>query len=267
VSGGDPALVEGTSLCAAGDGRAVGADDGNLVGGVDLLGLAGGALSALAALAAALLLGEESGDPGVVDEVDDAAEGGEEEEVEEDAGRELVLVCGSFLCWSWWFLHLRVEPAHGSLDDADSLVVDLASVDLAGGALENGGEVQAEILRVHLSRERVGEGLVLAGGDGDAIALGGQVAQDGRDLRRTGDIDGGGERATNDQDGNGLGFLVVDVEDGAGGVAVDELNAEDFCLREGGLDVDVDVGSLLLAGVLDVVLDTLDFLDLESVSV
>ena len=87
MSGGDPALVEGTSLCAAGDGRAVGADDGNLVGGVDLLGLAGGALSALAALAAALLLGEESGDPGVVDEVDDAAEGGEEEEVEEDAGR------------------------------------------------------------------------------------------------------------------------------------------------------------------------------------
>jgi hypothetical protein len=53
---------------------------------------------------------------------------------------------------------------------------------------------------VHLSRERVGEGLVLAGGDGDAIALGGQVAQNGRDLRRTGDIDGSGERATDDQD-------------------------------------------------------------------
>jgi hypothetical protein len=97
VSGGDPALVKSTSLCAAGDGRAVGTNDGNLVGGVDLLGLAGGALGALAALAAALLLGEESGDPGVVDEVDDAAEGGEEEEVEEDAGREVVLVCGSFL--------------------------------------------------------------------------------------------------------------------------------------------------------------------------
>ena len=85
MSGGDPALVESTSLCAAGDGRAIGTNNGNLVGGVDLLGLAGGALGALAALAAALLLGEESGDPGVVDEVDDAAEGGEEEEVEEDA--------------------------------------------------------------------------------------------------------------------------------------------------------------------------------------
>ena len=122
-------------------------------------------------------------------------------------------------------------------------------------------------MRVHLSRERVSESLVLAGGDGDAIALGGQVAQNGRGIRRARDIDGSGERATDDQDGDGLGFLVVDVEDGAGGVAVDELDAEDLCLREGGLDVDVDVGSLLLAGVLDVVLDTLDFLDLESVSV
>jgi len=141
------------------------------------------------------------------------------------------------------------------------------SVDLAGGALEHGGKVQAKILRVHLSREGVGEGLVLAGGNGDAIALGGQVAQDGRSLRRAGHIDGSGERATDDQDGDGLGFLVVDVEDGTGGVAVDELDAEDLCLRESGLDVDVDVGSSLLAGILDVLLDTLDFLDLESVSV
>ena len=109
---------------------------------------------------------------------------------------------------------------------------------------------------------------MLAGGDGDAIALGGQVAQDGRSLGRAGDIDGSGERATNDQDGDGLGFLVVDVEDGAGGVAVDELDAEDLCLREGGLDVDVDVGRLLLAGVLDLLFDAaLDLLDLGRVLV
>jgi hypothetical protein len=85
VSGGDPALVESASLCAAGDSRAIGADDRNLVSGVDLLALAGRARGALAALAAAALLGEEGGDPGVVDEVADTAEGGEEEEVEEDA--------------------------------------------------------------------------------------------------------------------------------------------------------------------------------------
>ena len=141
MSGGDPALIESTSLCAAGDSRAVGTNDGNLVGGVNLLGLAGGTLGALAALAAAALLGEESGDPGVVDEVADAAEGGEEEEVEEDTGRGIELVCGSRVCWTWESLHLRVEPAHRSLNDADSFVVDLASVDLAGGALEHGSKV------------------------------------------------------------------------------------------------------------------------------
>lgn len=113
---------------------------------------------------------------------------------------EVVLAWEYFRYGIWQVLHLRVEPAHGSLDDADSLVVDLTSVDLAGGTLEHSGDVQAEILRVHLSRERVREGLVLAGGDGDAIALGGQVAQDGRDLRRAGDIDRSGERATDDQD-------------------------------------------------------------------
>jgi hypothetical protein len=87
VSGGDPALVESTSLCAASDGRAVGTNDGNLVSGVDLLALAGGTASTLAAFAAAALLGEQGSDPGVIDEVADAAESGEEEKVEEDAVR------------------------------------------------------------------------------------------------------------------------------------------------------------------------------------
>lgn len=109
MSGGDPALVESTGLCATGDSRAVGANNGNLVGGVDLLGLAGGALGALATLAAALLLGEESGDPGVVDEVDDAAEGGEEEEVEEDA---VGVICVSF-CGGLFYLDLTVLTFEG----------------------------------------------------------------------------------------------------------------------------------------------------------
>jgi hypothetical protein len=61
--------------------------------------------------------------------------------------------------------------------------------------------------------------------------------------------------------------LVVDIEDGAGGVAVDELDAEDLCIREGGGDVDVDVGGLLLAGVLDLFLYALDLFDLDEVLV
>jgi hypothetical protein len=156
---------------------------------------------------------------------------------------------------------LRVEPANGSLDNADGLVVNLAGVDLTGGALEHGGEVQAQVLGVHLGREGVGEGLLLAGGDADAVFLGGEVLED------LGLVGLGGERAADDQDLDGLGLLVVDIEDGAGGVAVDELDAKDLCLGEGGGDVDVEVGCLLLEGVFDGLFDALDLFDLGLVLV
>ena len=79
----NPALVVG--LCARCDGRAISTDDSDLIGGVDLLGLARGPLRALAALATALLLGEEGGDPSVVDEVADSTERTEDDQVKEDA--------------------------------------------------------------------------------------------------------------------------------------------------------------------------------------
>jgi hypothetical protein len=88
----DPALI--VRLCAAGDSGAVSADNGNLIGRVDLLGAERRLLRALAALAATLLLGEEGGDPGVVDEVRDSAEDGENDEVQEDTVG-WMLVCDS----------------------------------------------------------------------------------------------------------------------------------------------------------------------------
>ena len=262
VLGGNPALVESTSLGASRDSRAICANDRDLFSRVHLLAALGGSLSALAALAASLLLREQSSDPGVVDEVADATETGEEEEVEEDAvGRVVSLALAAKLRPHLMYSHLRVEPADRSLNNADGLVVNLASVDLAGGALEDGGEVQAQVLGVHLGRERVGKGLLLACGDADAVFLGGEVLED------LGLVGLGGERAADDQDLDGLGLLVVDIEDGAGGVAVDELDAEDLCLREGGGDFDIEVGSLLLGRVLDLLLDALDLVDLGLVSV
>lgn len=83
VRGGDPALVV---LCAARDSRAVSANNGNLLRGVDFLGALGRLLGAFATLAATLLLGEEGGNPSVVDEVDSSSKGAEEDEVEEDTG-------------------------------------------------------------------------------------------------------------------------------------------------------------------------------------
>ena len=83
MGGGDPALVV---LRASSNSWAVSADNSNLFSGVDLLGALGGLLSALTTLAAALLLGKEGGDPGVVDKVDGSSESAEEDEVEENTG-------------------------------------------------------------------------------------------------------------------------------------------------------------------------------------
>lgn len=87
--GGNPGLVVG--LSTAGDSRTVGTNNADLVGRVDLLGATGGALGTLTTLSAALLLGEESGDPSVVDEVDGSSKDTGEDEVEEDAANQMSL--------------------------------------------------------------------------------------------------------------------------------------------------------------------------------
>jgi hypothetical protein len=74
----DPALI---ILCARGDSRAISANNSDLLGGIDLLGALGGLLSTLTTLAAALLLGEEGGNPGVINEETGTSEGTEEDEV------------------------------------------------------------------------------------------------------------------------------------------------------------------------------------------
>ena len=79
----DPALI--IRFGSARHRRAIRANNADLVSGVDFLRAAGGFLGALAAFAATAFLREEGGDPGAVDEIAGAGEGGKEEEVEEDA--------------------------------------------------------------------------------------------------------------------------------------------------------------------------------------
>lgn len=81
--GRDPALI--ISLGTRGDSRAISANDSNLLRGIDLLASTRGALSALAAFAATLLLGEEGSNPGIVDEVKGTGENSEENDIQKDA--------------------------------------------------------------------------------------------------------------------------------------------------------------------------------------
>ena len=86
----DPTLI--VRLGSARHSWAVRANNADLVRGIDFFGAAGRFLSPLAAFPAAALLRKKSADPGAVDEVACAGEGGKKEEVEEDTVGLVLLV-------------------------------------------------------------------------------------------------------------------------------------------------------------------------------
>lgn len=251
--GRDPALVV---LSTTGDSGPVRTNNGNLIGRVNVLRATGRLLSALATLAAALLLGKEGGDPGAVDEVDGPGEGAQENEVEEDArarsatasetasgGMEATLRAGRNI-------HLRVKNAGGSLNNADSLVVDGDGVEGFLRVLEHSYQLETHILGVHLGAEAVRDGLLLAGRNVERVALGGEILQDARFI--AGVLE---QRAADDGDADGLGLFIGDGQARLGGVAIDELHAEDLGLRKAGRHGDLEVGRL---GLLDDLFDVFD---------
>jgi hypothetical protein len=140
-------------------------------------------------------------------------------------------------------IHLRVQDASGRLHNADSLIVRRDRVESLLGVLEHSNELQAHVPRVHVGAEAVRHGLLLTGRDHDFVALRGQVAQDDAfvaDIINEGAADYG--------HGDGFGLLVLDGEARLGGMAVDELNAEDFRVREAGGDADGEIGRNGLGG-------------------
>ena len=94
---------------------------------------------------------------------------------------------------------------------------------------------------MHLCREAVGNCLVGASGNLNGVALAGEIA---KDLRLSCNfLD---QRATDNGDANRSGLIVDHGQTRLGGLAVDELDAEDLRLRERDGDGDVEIGSLRL---------------------
>lgn len=212
---GDPALVV---VLPGGGGDRFG---GGL--GLGLLG-AGGALG----------LGEEGLDPGLVDKVEGAGEGGGEEEVEEDAGK---CQLSALVDRQRGNAHLRIEEARRSLDNGGRGVCGLDLVDAARGVGEDGDELDVDVLGVHVLREGVGQVLLLAGGHLNVVLGGGEVADDGLVGEGVlGEPARGHEGAGHEGQLDRVGVVVGDVDEGARRAAVDELNAEDVGLGEAGRD-------------------------------
>lgn len=149
---------------------------------------------------------------------------------------------------------MRIKNAGGGLNNGDSLVVSGEGEQVLLLVLNHSHELQTDVLGMHLGCEAVGQRLLFAAGDLQAITLASKVAQDVRLV--AGLLD---QRSADDGDSNRLGLLVVDGQPGLGRVAVDQFDAEDLSLRKAGLDGDLEVGRLGLLA-LD---DLFDILDLD----
>ena len=163
------------------------------------------------------------------------------------------------------YVHLRVENRHGSFYYGDGLVINHLSENIALLILQHGRNIQPEILRVQLRRETVRHALLLARRYTHTISLRGEIAHDDGRVGGARDVRGRYEGAADDGDDYGGGLVVGDAEDGAGGVAVDEFDAEDFGLREGGLDLDGEGGGLQFAVVGEFVGEFFDVFDLYRI--
>lgn len=73
-------------------------------------------------------------------------------------------------------LHLGVENAGFRLHDTDSAIIGIDGVEVALGAGDDRGELESDILGVHLGGEAVAQALLLTSGDINTISGGSQVA-------------------------------------------------------------------------------------------
>lgn len=139
---------------------------------------------------------------------------------------------------------MGVKEAGRGLNNRSRTIVNQDLVEVTGRISDEGGEFDANILGLHVLGERERKLLLLASGDLNVVLDGSQVADDASISGAVlGDLLHGVERTGNEGDRDGVGILVVDLNDSLGRTPVDELNAEDFGLGEDGLDISVE-GSL-----------------------
>jgi hypothetical protein len=247
VVGRNPRLIVRSST--ASDSRAVRTKDADLVGRVDLLGAEGRALCAFTSLATSFLLREQGSEPSVVDEIHGASKDTSENEVEEDAVQlnqntsQKQLPNGDS--------HLRIKEARGCLDDRNSAIVSLVSVEHAHVVLDRSSQVESQVLGVHLGSKAVRDRLLLASWDQKLVLADSQVADDCGRVGSARDTRGGQKRATNVAKMDGSGLLVDNREDGIGRVAIDQLDAKHLGIREGNRNLDFQLGRLLLSRVFE----------------
>lgn len=126
-------------------------------------------------------------------------------------------------CWS---LHLRVENASLRFDNTDSPVIGVNVVQVSSGS-DDRGELESQVLGMHLRRKGIAQTLLLPSRNLDAVLGGGQVANNAALL-----VVKIPQRAANKVDRNRRRLPVGDGDQRLGGLAIDELDAENLRGRE-----------------------------------
>lgn len=132
--------------------------------------------------------------------------------------------------------HLRIQQTSFPLNHTHGLTKRLQRMRLALTIRHHSRQLQLQFLRMQLRSKRIANMLSLARWDLHIIPRGSQVANI---LHAVGGEGICPEGAADEDDGDGGGLGVVDVQEGGGGEAVDELYAEDLGAGERGLDLDV----------------------------
>lgn len=155
-------------------------------------------------------------------------------------------------------VHLRVENGEWRFHYRHSLVEDHLREDGAFRVLQDRGDVQSNILWMHLGCESVGDALLLSSRDLDSISGRSEISQHLWRIGCTWQVLRCQERATDHGYRYWRGLIVGDIENGFGRVTIDEFYAEDLGLREGGFDVDRKGWCLEFGFVAELVANFLD---------
>jgi hypothetical protein len=138
-------------------------------------------------------------------------------------------------CQNLCSLHLGVEDASRSLNDADGLVGDLDLEDLTSGVGDNSHHLQTNILGLHVENEGERKRLLLSRRDCGLVTdsaqvtddAGGRVGVGGKGLQRL-------KVAAHECNLDGVLLVVRDVHHGLCRAAVDQLHSKDVGIGESG---------------------------------
>lgn len=136
------------------------------------------------------------------------------------------------------FLHLRIKDAGIGLDNANGTIVGNDREQPALTVRNDGRKSHLEILRVHLSREAVADGLLLTSGNLNGVTSSSQVTNN---LGLVIDVS---KATSNEVHRDGVRLIIGNGDERLGWVTVDKLDTKDLGSREGCLDRDSRSGNL-----------------------